>query len=80
MQNPRLNERQPLLRRQSLRLDYEAETGEIPTPPAGGTILGIHNLAIVIPQFLVRHPTAYQSMLLLTSCRLLWWLQRSSVL
>ncbi|PVG03619.1 MFS general substrate transporter [Serendipita vermifera] len=53
MQNPRLNERQPLLRRQSLRLDYEAETGEIPTPPAGGTILGIHNLAIVFPQFLI---------------------------
>lgn len=53
MQNPRLNERQPLLRRQSLRLDYEAETGEIPTPMAGGTVLGIHNLAIVFPQFIV---------------------------
>lgn len=46
-------ERQPLLRRQSLRLDYEAETGEIPTPMAGGTVLGIHNLAIVFPQFII---------------------------
>lgn len=53
MQNPRLDERQPLLRRQSLRLDYEAETGEIPTPMAGGTVLGIHNLAIVFPQFII---------------------------
>lgn len=53
MQNPQLGERQPLLRRQSLRLDYEAETGEIPTPMAGGTVLGIHNLAIVFPQFII---------------------------
>ncbi|CAG7848446.1 SubName: Full=Related to General alpha-glucoside permease {ECO:0000313/EMBL:CCA71223.1} [Serendipita indica DSM 11827] len=54
MQNPRGDdERQPLLRRQSLRLDYEAETGEVPTPMAGGTVLGIHNLAIVFPQFII---------------------------
>lgn len=52
MQNPR-DERTPLLRRQSLRLDYEAETGEVPTPMAGGTVLGIHNLAIVFPQFII---------------------------
>ncbi|KAG8849514.1 hypothetical protein FRB91_009834, partial [Serendipita sp. 411] len=52
MQDPRNSERTPLLRRQSLRLDYEAETGEIPTPMAGGTVLGIHNLAIVLPQFI----------------------------
>lgn len=32
-----------------------------PAPPAGGTVLGIHNLAIVAPQFLVR---------LVISCRL----------
>ena len=56
MQNPQGgDERQPLLRRQSLRIDYEAETGEIPTPMAGGTVLGIHNLAIVFPQFIVSH-------------------------
>ncbi|KAG8823677.1 hypothetical protein FRC17_009261 [Serendipita sp. 399] len=53
LQDPRNNERTPLIRRQSLRLDYEAETGEIPTPMAGGTVLGIHNLAIVLPQFII---------------------------
>ena len=32
----------------------EEEIGSVGTKPvAGGTILGIHNLAIVIPQFLV---------------------------
>lgn len=53
MQPSRINERTTLLRRQSLRLDYEAETGEVPTKMAGGTVLGIHNLAIVFPQFIV---------------------------
>lgn len=55
MQPSSINERTTLLRRQSLRIDYEAETGEIPTPMAGGTVLGIHNLAIVFPQFIVRN-------------------------
>jgi len=48
-------ERQPLVRRRSLH-EYETGTGEPdaanPTL-AGGTVLGIHNLAIVMPQFIV---------------------------
>lgn len=49
------SERDPLLRR---RRSYEHGL-EHPTPDeadtlAGGTILGIHNLAIVFPQFVVR--------------------------
>lgn len=54
----RHDERQPLLRRRS----YDAfdPTGEDVPPAArvaGGTILGIHNLAIVAPQLIVRfHP------------------------
>ncbi|TFL05952.1 major facilitator superfamily domain-containing protein [Pterulicium gracile] len=51
MQNP---ERQPLLRARSIA-QYDAP--EIDTrnevPVAGGTILGIHNLSIVCPQFIV---------------------------
>ncbi|THH12545.1 hypothetical protein EW146_g7599 [Bondarzewia mesenterica] len=47
-------ERQPLLRRRSLE---EFSTNPLDhfesTPVAGGTILGIHNLAIVFPQFIV---------------------------
>jgi len=53
MQSNNINERTTLLRRNSLRVNYEADTGEIPKPMAGGTVLGIHNLAIVFPQFIV---------------------------
>ena len=53
MQSDNINERTTLLRRNSLRVDYEADTGEVPKPMAGGTVLGIHNLAIVFPQFVV---------------------------
>lgn len=47
-------ERQPLIRRHS-HDQYEAENeGADPSAPTtGGTVLGIHNLAIVIPQFIV---------------------------
>ena len=47
-------ERQPLIRRRSLG-EHEVLSEEVdsPTPTAGGTILGIHNLAIVAPQFIV---------------------------
>lgn len=49
-------ERSPLLRRHSYK--GETLTNEMnPTgaPAAGGTVLGIHNLAVVLPQFLVRY-------------------------
>jgi solute carrier family 45 protein 1/2/4 len=50
-----LSERQPLLTR---RRSYDSQTDnggtQKRTPVAGGTILGIHNLAIVSPQFIVR--------------------------
>ena len=49
-------ERQPLVRRRSLT-EYEYEPGVDEAGPvapmAGGTVLGIHNLAIVMPQFIV---------------------------
>ncbi|KAI0068767.1 MFS general substrate transporter [Artomyces pyxidatus] len=47
-------ERQPLLRRRSFddQTGPEIEENEA-APVAGGTILGIHNLAIVFPQFIV---------------------------
>lgn len=45
-------ERQPLIRRHSLGPREEDE--ELDSKPvAGGTVLGIHNLAIVMPQFIV---------------------------
>ena len=47
------NERQPLLRRQSLGPRDEPNDANTTGPIAGGTVLGIHNLAIVMPQFLV---------------------------
>ncbi|KAK0498608.1 hypothetical protein EDD18DRAFT_1158376 [Armillaria luteobubalina] len=49
-----VSERQPLLRTRSLD-EFEADEDEVPseTPVAGGTILGVHNLAIVMPQFLI---------------------------
>ncbi|TFY65644.1 hypothetical protein EVG20_g5453 [Dentipellis fragilis] len=47
-------ERQPLVRHRSLDELDEVMAAEIQAPsPAGGTILGIHNLAIVFPQFIV---------------------------
>jgi solute carrier family 45 protein 1/2/4 len=47
-------ERQPLIRRRSLdQYDAIPEGMDSPPPTAGGTVLGIHNLAIVMPQFIV---------------------------
>lgn len=49
------DERQPLVRRRSFD-EYEtgAEESDSVAQMAGGTVLGIHNLAIVMPQFIVR--------------------------
>ncbi|KAI0307304.1 MFS general substrate transporter [Multifurca ochricompacta] len=48
-----LSERQPLLtRRRSFEDQGDIGDGQKNAPVAGGTILGIHNLAIVFPQFL----------------------------
>ncbi|KAI0269128.1 MFS general substrate transporter [Gloeopeniophorella convolvens] len=48
-----LNERQPLLtRRRSFEDQVDTGDAQKRAPVAGGTILGIHNLAIVFPQFL----------------------------
>ncbi|KLO15861.1 MFS general substrate transporter [Schizopora paradoxa] len=46
-------EREPLLRRRSLSRTQDPDELADAQPLAGGTVLGIHNLAIVIPQFLV---------------------------
>jgi len=46
-------EREPLLRRRSLTPTHDNDELADAQPLAGGTVLGIHNLAIVIPQFLV---------------------------
>ncbi|KAJ4478242.1 hypothetical protein J3R30DRAFT_3289922 [Lentinula aciculospora] len=56
LRNVHSNERQPLLRRHSLdEIGNDSINGSSPhTPVAGGTILGVHNLAIVMPQFMVR--------------------------
>lgn len=52
------SERQPLLARATavLQNHQEQPLGRIDRnrPVAGGTVLGIHNLAIVLPQFIVR--------------------------
>ncbi|KAJ3882936.1 hypothetical protein F5051DRAFT_318700 [Lentinula edodes] len=55
LRNVRSSERQPLLRRRSLEeFGNDANDESSPrTPVAGGTILGVHNLAIVMPQFVV---------------------------
>lgn len=47
-------ERQPLLNRRR-SFDNQTDNGDTQkrAPVAGGTILGIHNLAIVFPQFIV---------------------------
>ncbi|KAJ8086780.1 hypothetical protein PM082_005605 [Marasmius tenuissimus] len=57
--NDPLSERRPLLRRRSFD-EYETHPDEIPSakPVAGGTILGVHNLAIVVPQFVVAIATS----------------------
>lgn len=49
-------ERAPLLRRRSLNEHDTAREQQVTPSPtlAGGTVLGIHNLAIVAPQFIVR--------------------------
>ena len=50
------SERQSLIRRRSFD-EYDTTPEDEPvTPLAGGTVLGIHNLAIVMPQFIVRIP------------------------
>lgn len=70
------DERVSLIRRHSM-MEVDAtqeEIGYVGTKPvAGGTILGIHNLAIVIPQFLVRSYNSSDSAAQLTrlSLRLL---------
>lgn len=51
-----VSEHDPLLGRSSevqSDADAEDEASDSETRPAGGTILGIHNLAIVMPQFIV---------------------------
>ena len=48
-----LSERQPLLTRRRSFEDQADNDDRKHTRVAGGTILGIHNLAIVFPQFLV---------------------------
>ena len=55
------NEREPLLRRRRSLEEYNDLANAAATeaePSAGGTILGIHNLAIVFPQFIVSPSTA----------------------
>jgi len=47
-----LNETQPLLTRRR-SFEDQADDGQKAARVAGGTILGIHNLAIVLPQFIV---------------------------
>jgi len=57
----RETERQPLLRRRSYD-EYETrgdDDAEPKVPVGGGTVLGIHNLAIVFPQFIVRHLSVF---------------------
>lgn len=51
--NRRGGEREPLIRRRSLGPPGEENELAEAQPVAGGTVLGIHNLAIVMPQFLV---------------------------
>jgi len=52
-----MDERRPLLRRRSHdELDSALDTDGSSASLAGGTVLGIHNLAIVLPQFIVSVP------------------------
>ncbi|KAL4242080.1 MFS general substrate transporter [Abortiporus biennis] len=49
-----ITERDPLLRRRRSFDEHDADTFRNDSEPlAGGTILGIHNLAIVFPQFII---------------------------
>lgn len=50
----RNDERQPLVRHRSLGPLDEDDLANA-KPVAGGTVLGIHNLAIVMPQFIASH-------------------------
>lgn len=50
---PMASEREPLLRRRRSYDEHNADVTADADPVAGGTILGIHNLAIVFPQFIV---------------------------
>lgn len=55
--HPGSGERQPLIRRRSLdEYDNPPEEDMPVSPLPGGTILGLHNLAIVMPQFIVSGP------------------------
>lgn len=48
------NERTPLIRSRSYDDLLGPDDGEAPAAPvAGGTVLGVHNLAIVAPQLIV---------------------------
>ncbi|KIY74095.1 MFS general substrate transporter [Cylindrobasidium torrendii FP15055 ss-10] len=52
----RSNEREPLLSRRRSHDDFDAHGDDVEeeeVPVAGGTILGVHNLAIVMPQFVI---------------------------
>ncbi|KIK68025.1 hypothetical protein GYMLUDRAFT_36839 [Collybiopsis luxurians FD-317 M1] len=54
LRTAQFDERQPLLRRRSFdEYDNNPDESKSQTPVAGGTILGVHNLAIVLPQFVV---------------------------
>lgn len=60
----RPTERQPLLRQRSVGPELDTiEEASSEGAVAGGTVLGIHNLAIVLPQFIVcpyaRRESAY---------------------
>jgi solute carrier family 45, member 1/2/4 len=52
-----VDEHDPLIQRESAGPEAsgvgELSNGGVTKPVAGGTILGIHNLAIVMPQFIV---------------------------
>jgi len=51
---PGSGERQPLIRRRSFdEYDNPPEEDMRVSPLPGGTVLGLHNLAIVMPQFIV---------------------------
>ena len=66
-----ISEHQPLLAGATAVLENcdEETLGPIDRdrPVAGGTVLGIHNLAIVLPQFIVRHFMLFDSLLLRVS-------------
>ena len=78
---PLPGEREPLLRRRRSFDEHNADLTPEADPVAGGTILGIHNLAIVFPQFIVSHrDITLRGLLLTPSYRLRLSQARSSVL